>query len=91
MLELAAEVFKWIINRSDPLLVVLLGVLAVWQHRTSTVLAKHLDPENETPHPSCKQENAARETLFEQLDRQHKETREDIQELRKLIVGRTEE
>ncbi len=43
MEQFIVEVLKWILAKSDPMLIGCFLLLAVWQYRTSKLVAKHLD------------------------------------------------
>jgi hypothetical protein len=87
MEQFAIEVLKWILAKSDPMLIGCFLLLAVWQYRTSKLVAKHLDPKNKYPHPECEWGEKSYEELCRQLDHQHAENRADHSEIRALISG----
>jgi len=80
-MEILFDVAKWLLSKSDPMLVVCFLVLAFWQHRTAKLLAEHVDAKNDNPHPSCKLHESVFEGLRADLQRYHGETREDIKSL----------
>ena len=79
------EAAKWLLSKSDPMLIGCFLILALWQWRTSKLLARHLDPQNESPHPQCAEGEKSYNALCGQLNRQHRENREDFQGLSKRI------
>jgi hypothetical protein len=86
-MEIFLEAAKWIVSRSDPVLVVSMLILGVWQHRTSKALAAHLGADNRYPHPQCFHGEQSYKSLAHQIDTVHAENREDHQELFRLIRG----
>lgn len=84
-MEIILELAKWFLAKSDPMLIVCFLVLALWQHRTSKLLAAHLDQNNKNPHPQCPVHAQAFQDLREKMDTNHAETREDIQGLSERI------
>lgn len=87
MEQFAIEVLKWILAKSDPMLIGCFLLLAVWQYRTAKLVARQLDPKNKYPHPECEWGEKSYEALCRQLDRQHRENRADHSEIRALISG----
>ncbi len=80
------EIAKWFFSRSDPMLCLAFLCLAYWQYKTSVLLNRHIDPDNENPHTSCKLHEQLVTALGEQLEKQHQENREDFQNLTKTLL-----
>jgi hypothetical protein len=90
-MELLLELGKYLIAKSDPMLVICMMILALWQHRTSKTLASHLNPDAKTnpyPHPQCRQEELCFGSLIGQIQENrhlaasnHDETRAQIKDL----------
>jgi len=84
-MDIISEAFKYLVERSDPILVICMLILGVWQHRTAKVLADHIDNRNMEPHPQITQAKAERKMLQERLEIIHRENREDHQEIFRLL------
>jgi hypothetical protein len=87
-MELLLDAAKWLLAKFDPMLIVCILILACWQRDTSRKLARHLEPDPEKkpyPHPQCKEEETAYERLCKALETQHRENREDHQEIFRLL------
>jgi hypothetical protein len=87
MEQFVVETLKWVLAKSDPMLIGCFLLLAVWQYRTSKLVARHLDPKNKYPHPECEWSEKSYDLLYRQLERQHAENRSDHSEIRALISG----
>jgi hypothetical protein len=87
-MELLLDAAKWLLAKSDPMLIVCVLILAYWQRQTSRRLEEHLDPDpknNPYPHPQCKEGETAYERLCRALETQRQENREDHQEIFRLL------
>lgn len=97
METLIIEVAKVLWAKADPMLILCVLVLIVIQHRDRKAsealrqrLDAHLNPdpkENPYPHPQCKEGDDAYTRLCSALENQHRENREDHQEIFKLLRG----
>lgn len=82
------EVLKWLLAKSDPMMISCFLILAIWQWRTAKLIAKHVDPKNHYPHPECEWGEKSYETLCEGLKEQRRENREDHQEIFSMLRGK---
>lgn len=87
------DILKWLLQRSDPMLVACVLLLAYWQRQVSRKLADHLDPDNNNPHGACDRSKMSYDNLSEKLEdiniqscrklqAIHDETREEFQLVR---------
>lgn len=62
-MEQLFEILKMALAKSDPMLTVVVLLLAFWIWRVSKALDRHLDPQTPHPHPQCAQHQQAYEAL----------------------------
>ncbi len=82
------KAFEYLIQRSDPMLVVCVLMLGIWQHRNGKTLNKHLNPdpqENPYPHPQCLNHQQTYTSLAKAIDENHRETCRSIDDLSNRI------
>jgi hypothetical protein len=87
MEEFIVEALKWLLAKSDPTLITCFIVLAVWQWKTSKLIAKHIDPSNKHPHQECELGERSYQLLKDSLEQQHIENREDHLIIFNLLRG----
>ena len=87
MEQFIADTLKVIFSRTDPVLVVVLLVLAILWYRTDKKINDHIDPKNRYPHPECEWGEKSYQALQSAQQTQHDENREDHQIIFNLLRG----
>ena len=88
MEEVAVDVLKWLLSRTDPILGGAMIVMGLWGWRMQKRMNWHLDPQLQNPHVSCcSPHQASIDDLAEQVDANRQEGASALDTMRREILA----